>query len=216
MSLTAHVDPAIDLIEDRLNGERGPESVAYLRSHAYFNQLPAADACLERFLDYELHPRGRAVVGGEGGAPLGALVRPSDDLAEPLRRAIATTICASYLTMMSLEDPVGGDWVRGREAERLWDFWVSHLRDTATVAFGLPDRFVASAGREGGGHLEAEIKRLGLMPGLLKRRGVVERCFQLSRSGLMLRLGQTTTCSDAEFDAGQASPAAEIWPFDPV
>jgi hypothetical protein len=51
VSLTINVDPAVALIEHRFDGDRGPESLAYLRSHAYFNQLPAADACLERFLD---------------------------------------------------------------------------------------------------------------------------------------------------------------------
>ncbi len=214
MSLTAFVDPAIDLIEDRLEGDRGPESAAYLRSHAYFNQLPAADACLERFLDYELDPGTGGAAGGDG-RPLGELIPLPDDLYEPLRRAVGTTICASYLAMMSLEDPVGGDWVPERGAEQLWAFWISHLRETATVAFGLPARFVASVSREGGSGLEAEIKRLGLMPGFLRRRGVSRRCAELSRSGLMLRLGQTTACSEAEFEAAQGAGLTRAWPLYP-
>jgi hypothetical protein len=216
VTLTTHIDSAIELIEHRFHGDRGPESLAYLRSHAYFNQLPAADACLDRFLDYELHPGAAGTLGGDGKGALGDLIQPLDDLVEPLRNAVATTICSSYLRMMSLEDPVGGDWVPERAAERLWNFWISHLRDTATVAFGLPGRFVASVGREGGAGLEAEIKRLGLLPGLLKRRGVSDRCVQLSKFGLMLRLGQTTGCSKAEFDAAQAGETARTWPFRPA
>jgi hypothetical protein len=212
MLLTARVDPAIDLIEHRFQDDRGPESLRYLRSHAYFNQLPAADACLDRFLDYELDPT-VAAVDGNGNASLGEMIKPHGDLAGPLRVAAATTITASYLAMMSLEDPVGGDWVPGRDAERLWSFWIRHLRDTATVAFGLPGRFVTSVGREGGAGLEAEIKRLRLMPGLLKRRGVSDRCAQLSRFGLILRLGQTTACSKAEFDAAQAGDEVGNWPL---
>ena len=213
MALTTHIDPAIELIEHRLHDDRGPESLAYLRSHAYFNQLPAADACLDCLLEFELYPGGVGAVAGVGRAAMGDLIEPPDDLAEPLRRAVATTITSSYLAMMSLEEPVGGDWVPDRDPERLWSFWISHLRETATVAFGLPRRFVTSVGREGGAGLEAEIKRLGLMPGFLKRRGVSERCFQLSRYGLMLRLGQTTACSKAEFDGAQAADEAGTWPF---
>jgi hypothetical protein len=142
-------------------------------------------------------------VDGDGRASLAQMVKPPADLAGPLRVAVASTMTASYLTMMSLEDPVGGDWVAGRDAERLWNFWIGNMRETATVAFGLPGRFVDSVERDGGAGLETEIKRLGLMPGLLKRRGVSERCAQLSRLGLMLRLGQTTACTDEEFDAAQ-------------
>ena len=64
MSLTAHVDPAIELIEHRFRNGPGANGLAYLRSHAYFNQLSPADACLDSFLTYELDPSTVRPLGG--------------------------------------------------------------------------------------------------------------------------------------------------------
>jgi hypothetical protein len=197
--VTEHVDPAINLIEERFRAyEGGPVGLAYLRSHAFFNQLAPADECLSSFLGYELDPGSRRAVGGEG-RPLGGLVGPHDEVAEPLREAVATTITASYLTMLSTEDPPGSDWVPGRDAESLWSFWVDHLSPAAILAFRIPDRFVASVARDGGKYLEDEVARLGLRPGFLQRRAVAQRCAEIGRFGLLLRVGQTSACSDSEF-----------------
>jgi len=199
VSLTEHVDPAIELIEHGFRDfPGGPAALAYLRSHAYFNQLPPADACLGSLLDYELDPESSRPVGGSGKS-LAAIVGPHNEVAEPLRRAVATTITASYLAMLSTEDPPGSDWVPGRDAESLWRFWVDHLGPAATLVFGIPDRFGTSVTRDGSGYLEAEVKRLGLGPGFLQRKTLSQRCAELSRFGLVLRAGQTTACSDAEF-----------------
>jgi hypothetical protein len=215
MSVTESVDPAIELIEHRFQGRSGPDGLAYLRSHAFFNQLAPADACLSCFLGYELDSASVEPVGDDGEGSLGALVRPQDELVEPLRRAVANTITASYLTMMSIEDPPGSDWLADRDAQSLWRFCVAHLRSTATVALGIPAEFVGSVGKEGGGELKSEIERLGLKPGFRRRRALSERCFEISKFGLLLRLGQTTGCSDAEFERSQTSPKAETWPFLP-
>jgi hypothetical protein len=213
MSLTDNVDAATELIERRFQSQHGPERLAYLRSHAYFNQLPPADACLSCFLTYELDPTAVEPVGGDGKASLGTLVGPQEDLAEPLRRVVATTVTSSYLTMLSIEDPPGSNWVSDRNAESLWRFWVDHLRSVATVAFGIPAEFAGSVGREGGAQLESEIERLGLKPGFFRRRAISQRCSEISKFGLLLRLGQTTGCSDTEFERSQTSTKAETWPF---
>jgi hypothetical protein len=205
MSLTVHVDPAIELIEHRFRNGPGPAGLAYLRSHAFFNQLAPADACLDSFLTYELDPRARRRVGGNGDASLAAILGPDDEFAVPLRRAVATVIASGYLTMLSMEDPPGSDWVPQRDPESLWRFWVSHLRPTATVALGIPVELAASVGRDGGGHLEAEISRLGLKPGFLRRRAVAHRCSEIAKFGLLLRVGQTPACSDAEFERSKAA-----------
>jgi hypothetical protein len=213
MSVTENVDPAIELIEGRYQHGRGPDGLAYLRSHAFFNQLPPADACLNRFLTYELDPAADEPVGGDGRASVGAIVGPQDELAEPLRRAAAVTVTSSYLAMMLIEDPPGSSWVPNRDAEPLWTFWIDHLGSTATVAFAIPDDLVRSVEREGGAYLEAEIARFGLKPGFRRRRALSHRCFEISRFGLLLRLGQTTGCSDPEFERSQTTAGAERWPL---
>ena len=199
VSLTEHVDAAIGLIEDRIGAfQGGPPGIAYLRSHAFFNQLSPADECLARFLDYELDPDARRALGGEGKG-LGALVGPYEEVAVPLRHAGATTVTASYLTMMSTEDPPGSDWVPGRDAESLWSFWVEHLGPAAILALRIGEGFVTSVSRDGGGYLEDEVARLGLRPGFLQRRAVAQRCSEISRFGVLLRAGQTSACSESEF-----------------
>jgi hypothetical protein len=209
MSLTEHVDPAIELIEPRFRDQPGPE-LTYLRSHAFFNQLAPADACLSSFLAYELDPGAAGPVGG-GRAWLGAILGRQEELAEPLRRAVAVAVTSSYLAMMTTEDPPGSDWTAERDAESLWRFWIGHLRPAGILAFGIPARFVRSAEQEGGRYLESEIKRLGLQPGLLRRRALSARCNELSRFGLLLRLGQTNRRSEAEPEWTQA--AGEAWPL---
>lgn len=209
MSLTAHVDPAIELIEHRFRNGPGATGLAYLRSHAYFNQLSPADACLDSFLTYELDPPAVRSLGGDD-ASLGAIVGPDDEFAVPLRRAVAAVITSGYLTMLSIEDPPGSDWVSNRDAESLWRFWVSHLRPTATVALGIRAELAESVGRDGGAHLEAEIARLGLKPGLLRRRALSRRCSELAKFGLVLRVGHTTACSDAEFERPQVADQGEF------
>jgi hypothetical protein len=208
MSLTAHVDPAIELIERRFRNGPGANDLAYLRSHAYFNQLSPGDACLDSFLTYELDSSADRPLGGNGDASLGAIVGPDDEFAVPMRRAVATVIASGYLTMLSTEDPPGSDWVPDRDAESLWRFWVSHLGPTATLALGIPAELAKSVGRDGGAHLEAEIARLGLKPGLFRRRVLSHRCSELARFGLLLRVGQTTACSDAEFERSQVADPA--------
>ncbi len=198
MSLTEHVDPAIELIEHGFRNGPGPDALAYLRSHAYFNQLAPADACLDSFLTYELD---RA----HDDASLGAIVGAHDEVAVPLHRTVATVITAGYLTMLSTEDPPGSDWVPHRDAESLWRFWVSHLRPTAIPALGIPADLADSVGRDCGGHLEGEIARLGLRPGFFRRRTLSQRCSELGRFGLVLRVGQTTFCSDAEFGRAEVA-----------
>ncbi len=165
MSLTAHVDPAIELIEHRFRSGPGATGLAYLRSHAYFNQLSPADACLDSFLGYELDPSAVRPLGGNGDGSLGVIVGRDEAFAVPLRRAVAAVITSGYLTMLSIEDPPGSDWVPNRDAEALWRFWVSHLRPTGILALGIPAELAESVGRDGGAHLEAEIARLGLKPG---------------------------------------------------
>jgi hypothetical protein len=194
MSLTEHVDPAIALIEQRLQAAEA----AYLGSHAYFNQLTPADACLGSFLAHELDPAASRSVGGASQS-LAALLGADDEFTTPLRRAVATVVTAGYLTMLTTEDPPGSDWVRDRDPESLWRFWASHLKPSSIPALGIPDRLADLVGRDGGRYLEAEIARLGLRPGLLRRRVVSQRCSELARSGLVLRVGQTAHCSDAEF-----------------
>ena len=212
MSLTAHVDPAIDLIARRFRNAPGPSGLAYLQSHAYFNQLSAADACLECFLSYELDPSAGRPVGTNGDGSLGEMIAPDDEFAVPLRRAAATVVAAGYLTMLSVEDPPGFDWVKSRDPESLWRFWVSHLRPNAAAALGIPAGFADSVGRDGGAHLEEEINRLGLMPGLLRRQAVSQRCQELARFGLVLRAGQTIACSDAQFERFKAAEQGELAP----
>jgi hypothetical protein len=208
MSLTAHVDPAIELIEHRFRNGPGPDGLAYLRSHAFFNQLAPVDACLDSFLTYELDPSAARPVGGD--ASLGAIVGPQDEFALPLRRAVATVIASGYLTMLSTEDPPGSDWVPNRDAESLWRFWAGHLRPTATLALGIPAELADSVGRDGAGHLEAEIARLGLRPGLFRRRALSNRCSEIGKFGLVLRTGQTTACDDAEFERSQVADQGEL------
>jgi hypothetical protein len=202
VTLTDSVDPAIGLIEHRFGNGNGPEGLAYLRSHAYFNQLVPADECLRSFVTYELDPAGAGPVGGAGRA-LGKLVGPHDEVSVPLRQAVAATVTASYLALLMTEDPPGSSWVPGRDAESLWTFWMSHLSPAAMPAFAIPERFADSVRREGGAHLESEIKRLGLWPGFFQRKPLVQRCSEISRFGLLLRAGQTTVCSDAEFARSQ-------------
>src|SRR5689334_761942 len=143
MALIENVDPAIELIEGRFEGERGATELAYLRSHAYFNQLAPADACVGALVDDELQ------------GLLGAIIDVPDDRTVALRTAVATTITASYLTMMSTEDPPGSDWTPDRDADSLWRFWNDHLGPGAILAFGLPARFADSVARDGGRRLEA-------------------------------------------------------------
>ena len=213
MSVTENVDPAIELIEGRYQNGREPDGLAYLRSHAFFNQLAPADACLDCFLAYELDPAADEPVGGDGKSSLGAIVGPQEEFVEPLHRAVAITVTSSYLTMMSIEDPPGSSWVPRRDAESLWSFWVDHLRSAAPIAFALPGEFVRTVGRDGRSYLEAEIARMGLTPGFRRRRALSHRCSEISKFGLLLRLGQTTACSDAEFQRSQTSRRAERWPF---
>jgi hypothetical protein len=184
-TLIDNVDPAIEVIAHRY----GPDGLAYLQSHAYFNQLGPADACLDSFAEYELDPAGG----------LGRLLGPHDEVGEPLRRAVATTVTASYLAMLMTEDPPGSGWVPGRDAESLWTFWMGHLAPAAMPAFSIPEQFADAVRSEGGAHLESEIKRLGLWPGFFARKPLVQRCAEISRFGLVLRVGQTEACSDAEF-----------------
>jgi hypothetical protein len=205
MSLTAQVDRAIELIEHRYRNAPGASDLAYLRSHAYFNQLSPADACLDALITYELDPSSVQPFGGNGDASLGTIVGRDDEFAVPLRRAVAVVIASGYLMMLSIEDPPGSAWVPNRDAEALWRFWVSHLRPTATLALGVPTELAESVGRDGGAHLVAEINRLGLKPGLFRRRVLAHRCSQLARFGLLLRVGQTTACSDAEFERSQVA-----------
>jgi hypothetical protein len=212
MSLTAHVDPAIELIEQRFRSRPEANDLAYLRSHAYFNQLSPADACLDSFLSYELDPSADPLLGGNGDAALGAIVGPADECAVPLRRAVAAAIASGYLTMLSIEDPPGSDWVPSRDAKSLWRFWVSHLRPTAALALGIPAELAESVGRDGGAHVEAEIARLGLKPGLFRRRALTHRCSELAKFGLVLRVGQTTAYSDAEFERFQVAEEGELAP----
>ena len=205
MSLTAHVDPAIELIEHRFRDGPGANHLAYLRSHAYFNQLSPADACLDSFLTYELDSSTARPLGGGGDASLGAILGSADEFALPIRRALATVMAAGYLATLSIEDPPGSDWVPSRDAESLWRFWVSHLRPSATLALDIPAELAESVGRDGGAYLMGEIARLGLKPGLFRRRALTNRCSQLARFGVVLRAGQTTACSDAEFERSQAA-----------
>jgi hypothetical protein len=191
MSLTEHVDPAIELIEHRLRNGREPRGLTYLRSHAYFNQLAPADACLDSFLDYELDPKAAGPLGGRGQAPLGRMVDATGEFAAPLRRAVATVISSGYLAMLSTEDPPGSAWVPDRDAASLWRFWVGHLRPSAIPALDIPADLAASVGRAGGAHLAAELARLGLRPGVFRRRALTQRCSELGRFGLLLRAGQT-------------------------
>ena len=191
VSVTETVDPAIELIEHRFRGERGPDELAYLRSHAFFNQLAPADACVRSFVEHELDPDVSWSAGGEAGTSLGMLLGPPGDVADPLRRAVATTLTSSYLTAMSAEDPPGSEWVPGRDAEALWEFWVGHLRPSAVLALDIPDDFLSSVRRDGGRLLEAEIRRLGLAPGFFRRRTVSQRCADISGFGVLLRVGQT-------------------------
>ena len=202
MSLTDSVDPAIELIEHRFGNGNGPEGLAYLQSHAYFNQLAPADDCLRSFVTYELDPAGAGPVGGAGRA-LGELIGPHDEVMVPLHRAVAATVTASYLAMLMTEDPPGSSWVPGRDAESLWTFWMGHLAPAAMPAFAIGERFADTACREGGAHLESEIKRLGLWPGFFQRKSLSQRCSEISRFGLLLRAGQTTVCSNAEFERSQ-------------
>ena len=117
MSLTAHVDPAIELIARRFRNAPGPSGLAYLQSHAYFNQLAPADACLDSLLSYELDPSAGRPAGsdGDGDGSLGEIIEPGDEFAFPLRRAVATVVASGYLTMLSVEDPPGFDWVKSRD-----------------------------------------------------------------------------------------------------
>ncbi|MEK6327904.1 MAG: hypothetical protein AABM66_10360 [Actinomycetota bacterium] len=213
MSLSTSVEGAIDLIAHRLQGVRGPETLDQLHLGAFQGQLPAADSCLDCFLRLELSPIANAPVGGDGKVALGAALGPEGETAEALRRAVATTMTGSYLTMLGLEDPVGSDFVEGRDSEQLWRFWIDHMRSTATLAFGVPGKFAGSVRREGGAQLESEIKRIGLAPGLLRRRAASERCGLIAVFGLLLRLGQTKGCDDATFERSQATEKAQTWPF---
>ncbi|MFL5870945.1 MAG: hypothetical protein ACJ75R_07670 [Solirubrobacterales bacterium] len=210
MSLTAHVDPAIELLEHRFRSRLGASDLAYLRSHAYFNQLSPADACLDSLLTYELDPSAGAPLGVNGGASLGAIVGVAGEFAVPVRRALAAVIASGYLTMLSSEDPPGSDWVPNRDAEALWRFWVRHLSPTSALALGIPPELAESVGRDGGAYLEAEIARLGLKPGLFRRRALSHRCAELAKFGLLLRVGQTTACSDAEFERSQSVDQEEF------
>src|SRR5688572_6779891 len=144
MSLTAHVDPAIDLIARRFRNAPGSRGLAYLHSHAFFNQLAPADACLDSFLTYELDPSAGRPDEADGDDSLGTILGPHDEFTVPLRRAVAIVVASGYLTMLSIEDPPGFDWVKSRDSESLWRFWVSHLRPSATVALGIPAGFADS------------------------------------------------------------------------
>jgi hypothetical protein len=189
-SLIESVDPAIELIGHRYRNGSGPDGLAYLQSHAYFNQLAPADECLRSFVAHELDP----------GGGLGGILGVHDAVSVPLQRAVATTVTSSYLAMLMTEDPPGSGWVPGRDGEALWAFWMSHLAPAAMPAFAIPERFADSVCREGGAHLEAELKRLGLWPGFFQRKAVAHRCTELARFGLILRIAQTDACSDAEFE----------------
>ena len=214
MPLSTSVDSTIDTIAHRFQGDRGAEAVAQLRSTgAYQDQLLVADPCLDRFLDLELDPAAPAPVGGEGRVALGTVLRPDDERAEALRDSLAVTMTGSYLTMIGIEQPVGSEFVKGRGSEELWRFWIDHMRSTATLAFGVPGKLVGSVRTEGGALLESEIKRLGLMPGPLRRRGISGRCGSIAVYGLVLRLGQTALCDDASFDEAQNTEKVQDWPF---
>jgi hypothetical protein len=213
MPLSTSVDSAIGVISHHFQGVRGEEARSQLRSRDYQDQLSAAESCLDCFLNLELDPAATAPVGGDGKVALGAALAPNDERVGALRDAVSVTMTGSYLTMMGLEDPVGSDFVPGRDSEQLWRFWIDHMRGTATLAFGVPGDFVGSVRREGATYLEGEIKRIGLMPGLLRRRRVSDRCGLIAVFGLLLRLGQTDGCDDDAFERSQSTAKLRDWPF---
>jgi hypothetical protein len=213
MSLSESVDRATDAISHRFQGERGAEALTQLRSGEHQAQLLAADRCLDCFLTLELDPAAKLPVGGDGKVALGAALAPDEEHAQTLRDTVTVTMTGSYLTMMGLEDPVGSDFVAGRDSEQLWRFWIDHMRGTASLAFGVPAEFVGSVRREGGRQLESEIRRIGLMPRLVRRRGISGRCGLIAVFGLLLRLGQTDGCDDKIFDSSQATEKLREWPF---
>ena len=213
MHLGVSMDSAIDAISHRFQGGRGAQALTELRSGLFHEQLLIADPCLDCFLRLELDAAASAPVGGDGKAALGAGLGTTGETAELVRQAVARTITGSYLTMLALEDPVGSGFVAGRDSEQLWRFWIDHMRGTSTLAFGVPGEFVGSVRREGGSLLESEIKRIGLMPGRLRRRGVSDRCGLIAVFGLLLRLGQTDGCDTATFERSQATEKAHEWPF---
>lgn len=209
--LTDAVEEATDRIAHRMQGPTGADALARLRKAGFGHELVSADTCAARFLELELDPQAEEPVGGEGRAALGAFLRLEGDDRDELGKSVAVALGMSYLTMLTIEGD--NEHLDARTAPELWAWWIDHMRPTATLAYGLPGDFVASDRSEGRDFLLAEIKRLGLMPGALRRRGLSDRLWMIAGAGTLLRLGQTSAVPDGDIVTSQASGKTEIWPL---
>ncbi len=199
MTLEAALQHAADVLEPRW--ERGDQAAATVRNTDFGDQLATADACLSRFLDRELDPGACEPVGGYGKASLGSLLTSKgDELPAEARDAAATGVAIGYASIFLVEPQVGTEFRPDRSPEDVWAYWIDMLRPTAPLAAGVPADFVGRVRVMAADHLGEEFGRLGLRPGVLKRRALTERTGLLGISGMTLRLAQTDAVSDSELE----------------